>query len=242
MNLELIKNEFDNYVKLYDMSNYDINYKYRHSYRVYKLCERISKDLNLNTEDILLCSVIGLLHDIGRFEQLKEFSSYKDANLDHADLGVKLLFEESLIDKFNIDSKYYDIIEFAIRNHNKYEIEKTNDNRKLMFAKIIRDADKIDIIKASVIYDDFKINECERDISKEIEKTFFRNKQIKVNDIKNENDETILLLAFLFDINYSASLKIIRDENLVDKFYSKIKNKELFKPYVKHMKEYIKER
>ena len=182
------------------------------------------------------------MHDIGRFEQLKEFSSYKDANLDHADFGVKLLFEESLIDKFNIDPKYYDIIEFAIRNHNKYEIEKTNDNRKLMFAKIIRDADKIDIIKASVIYDDFKINECERDISKEIEKTFFRNEQIKVNDIKNDNDEAILLLAFLFDINYSASLKIIRDEELVDKFYSKIKNKELFKPYVKHMKEYIKER
>ena len=242
MDLKLIKKEFDNYVKSYDMSNYDINYKYRHSYRVYKLCEKISKDLNLNTEDILLCSVIGLLHDIGRFEQLKEFSSYKDDNLDHADFGVKLLFEESLIDKFNIDSKYYDIIEFAIRNHNKYEIEKTNDNRKLMFAKVLRDADKIDIIKASVVYDDYNISECNNDISKEIEKSFFRNEQIKVNYIKNENDETILLLAFLFDINYSASLKIIRDEELVDKFYFKIKNKELFKPYVKHMKEYIKER
>ena len=242
MDLELIKKEFDNYVKSYNMNNYDINYKYRHSYRVYKLCERISKSLELNDEDILLCNIIGLLHDIGRFEQLKEFSSYKDANLDHADFGVKLLFDEGLIDNFNIDKKYYDIIKFSIRNHNKYEIEETNDDRKLMFAKIIRDADKIDIIKAMVIYGDYNISQCNSDISKEIEKTFFRNEQVKINDIQNKNDQSILLLAFLFDINYSASLKIIRDEKLVDKFYSKIKNKELFKPYVKHMKEYIKER
>lgn len=242
MDLELIKKEFDNYVKSFDMNNYDINYKYRHSYRVYELCEKISKDLNLNSEDTLLCSIIGLLHDIGRFEQLKEFSSYKDSNLDHADFGIKLLFEEGLINKFKIDKKYYDIINFSIRNHNKYEIEETNDDRKLMLAKIIRDADKIDIIKAMVIYGDYNISQCNTEISKEIEKTFFRNKQVKMNDIQNKNDQSILLLAFIFDINYSSSLKIVRDEKLVEKFYEEIKNKELFKPYVEYVKKYIKER
>ena len=242
MDLELIMNEFDKYVNSFDNKDYDINYKFRHSYRVYELCEKLSKELGLNDEDILLCSVIGLLHDIGRFEQLKEFSSYKDVNLDHAEFGAKLLFEEGLIDKFKIDKKYYDIIKFSIRNHNKYKIEDTDDDKKIMFSKILRDADKIEIIKASIIYGDYDIPECKKDVSKNIEKSFFKNEQSKIEDVKNKNDEALLLLAFLFDINYSVSLKIIRDENIVDKFYKNIKNKELFKPYVKHMKEYIKER
>ena len=242
MNLELIMNEFDKYVNSFDSKDYDINYKFRHSYRVYELCNKISKKLNLSDEDVLLVSVIGLLHDIGRFEQLKEFSTYSDVNLDHAEFGAKLLFDEGLINKFKIDNKYYDIIKFSIRNHNKYKIEETNDYRKSMFAKILRDADKIDIIKASIIYDDYDISECENDISKKIERSFMNNKQSKIGDVQNDNDEVILLLAFLFDINYSASLKIIKDENLVEKFYFKIKNKELFKPYFEHMKKYIKER
>ena len=242
MNLELIKKEFDNYVRNYDINNYDINYKYFHSYRVYELCKKISKDLGLSDEDVLLSSVIGLLHDIGRFEQLKKFSSYKDSNLNHAEFGAKLLFEEGLIDRFKIDKKYYDTIKFSIRNHNKYKIEETDDDKKIMFSKILRDADKIDIIKAVVVYNDYNIPECEKDISKKIEESFMDHKQLKLEDVQNDNDEAILLLAFLFDINYSTSLKTIKDEKIVDKFYRKVKNKELFKPYCEHMKEYIKER
>ena len=93
MDLELIKKIFDDYVKEFDNTNRDINYKYKHSYRVYKLSEQIAKMMNLSAEDVKLASVIGLLHDIGRFEQLKEFSSYNDVNLDHGEFGAKLLFE-----------------------------------------------------------------------------------------------------------------------------------------------------
>ena len=93
MDLDFIKQEFDNYVKTFDMNNKDINYKYRHSYRVYKLCEQLAKKLGLSNEEIVLASVIGLLHDIGRFEQLKQFYSYKNINLDHRKFGDILLFK-----------------------------------------------------------------------------------------------------------------------------------------------------
>lgn len=43
----------------------------------------------------------------------------KDSIIDHADLGIKLLFENKEAEKFNIPQKYYDIIKFAIKNHNK---------------------------------------------------------------------------------------------------------------------------
>lgn len=242
MNLDLIKEEFDNYVKNFDMESYDINYKYKHSYRVYKISESISEGLNLNGEDILLASVIGLLHDIGRFEQLKEYSSYNDINLDHADYGAKLLFQHNLIKKFNIDKKYYDIIEFAIRNHNKYEIEDTNDNRKLMFAKIVRDADKIDILKAHAIYCDYKIQETEEDISNKVKDTFYNEKQINRIDKKTSNDGILLLLALIFDINFKVSAYLIEDGNIVNELYDKLKNKDRFKEFFNYIKIYLDEK
>ena len=242
MNLELIKEEFDKYVKSFDMKNSNIDYKYRHSYRVYKLCERIADDLKLNDEDILLASIIGLLHDIGRFEQLKRYSHYDDINLDHAEYGANLLFKNNLIDKFKINEKYYDIIEFSIRNHNKYSIEKINDKRKLLFAKIVRDADKIDIIKALAIYKDLKFQDGFDNISYNASKSFFNNKQIINKDKKSKSDRVIGVLSMVFDINIDSAIKIIKDEELIKNLYNLLENKKVFERYFEYMNEYIKER
>ena len=64
-------NYFDEYVFKYDMNDPDINYKYHHSYRVMDAMEILAIKLNLPEKDIHLAKVIGLLHDIGRFEQDK---------------------------------------------------------------------------------------------------------------------------------------------------------------------------
>ena len=241
MNLELIKKEFDNYVKKFDNNNRDINYKYRHSYRVYKLSEEIAKKMNLCDEDILLASVIGLLHDIGRFEQLKKFSNYSDINLDHGDFGVKLLFEYGLIDKFKINTKYHNIIKFAIRNHNKYEIEKTKSKRKQLFAKIIRDADKLDILRAYTIYNDYNLKTDEKNIDINVKKDFYGNKLVKKIYLQSKNDVIVSSLAMIFDINDKNVIEMIKDDKLIDKFYDKLDNQNILRPYFDYMNKYLEE-
>lgn len=241
MKVEVIKKEFDNYIKEFDNTNRDINYKYRHSYRVYKLSEQIAKKMNLNDEDVILASIIGLLHDIGRFEQLKEFSSYSDINLDHGEFGAKLLFEYGLIDKFKIGKKYYDIIKFAIRNHNKYEVEKTRSKRKMMFAKIIRDADKLDILRAYTIYNDYNLKTDEKNINVNVEKEFYGNKLVKNSYLQSKNDVIVSSLAMIFDINDKNVLNIIKSDKLVDKFYKKLENKQILRPYFDYMNKYLEE-
>ena len=47
-----------------------------------------------------LAYLIALLHDIGRFEQIKRFNSFDDRNVDHATLGVQVLFDEGMIRQF----------------------------------------------------------------------------------------------------------------------------------------------
>ena len=242
MNLELIQNEFDKYVNLFDMNNYNIKYKYNHSYRVMKLSNMIATSLNLSNEDILLATVIGLLHDIGRFKQLEMFNSYDDKKIDHADLGVKILFEDNLIDKFCIDRKYYDLISFAIKNHNKFSIENTTNEKKKLHSKIIRDADKIDILRAYIINKEYKLPETTDEISNEVKTSFYNNGPTNYLYVNNPNDKIILVLSFIFDINYKVSFDNIKMEKFIEKFYDIIENKNIFDEYFKYAFKYLNDR
>lgn len=55
-----------------------MNLKYAHSLRVAALSERIAQSLSMEKEDIDLAWLIGILHDIGRFEQLRRYQTFFD--------------------------------------------------------------------------------------------------------------------------------------------------------------------
>src|SRR5574344_2333905 len=100
---------FDNYFFNFNLNEPMMVYKYKHSYRVMKECEEISKYLHLDEEDTYISGVIGLLHDIGRFYQWENFKTFKDNKyFYHADYGVKILFEDNLIKEYDVDREEYD--------------------------------------------------------------------------------------------------------------------------------------
>src|SRR5699024_8161199 len=104
------KIEFENYLSAFDLNNPKIQLKKVHTYGVVKAADYIGRREGLKQEDRDLALLIALLHDIGRFEQLKVFNSYDDNQFDHARFGVKLLFEEGEIRKFITDGEYDEII------------------------------------------------------------------------------------------------------------------------------------
>ena len=65
--------EFNKYTSNYDMKIAEIKRKYNHSIRVMNLAKKYAKILGFKENDIELATVIGLLHDIGRFEQFKKY-------------------------------------------------------------------------------------------------------------------------------------------------------------------------
>ena len=98
INREHIKNTFQEYTDRYDSTDPKIKLKIDHTYRVADLCERIAKSLDLLQEDIDLAWLSGMLHDIGRFEQLRRYHTFSDAqSIDHARFAVELLYEDGLI-------------------------------------------------------------------------------------------------------------------------------------------------
>lgn len=234
---------FDKYVEKYDLNNYDIAYKYHHCYRVQELSNKLSQKLDLNNEDKYLADIIGLLHDIGRFKQLEVYNTYDDKkSIDHAYYGVKVLFEDKIINNFDIDSKYYRIIEKAIMNHNKYMIEEGLNNQELLHAKIIRDTDKIDIFNAYTDLGAYNITANLDEVSLEVEKYFFKAEAIPFAVVKTNADELLSLLSFIYDISYSESLEIIKENDYVNKLYNQIDNKDKYKKYFEFINKYIDER
>lgn len=89
---------FSDYTAAYDASDSKIKLKIDHTYRVAALCERIAKSERMSQEDADLAWLLGMLHDIGRFEQLRKFGTFNDAeSVDHAKLGADILFQEGKI-------------------------------------------------------------------------------------------------------------------------------------------------
>ena len=234
---------FDEYANKYDFKDPDIYYKYYHSYRVMDNMILLAKNMNLPKKDIELAACIGLLHDIGRFEQQTNYKSFSDFNIDHGDYGCEVIKKNNALSYFDIDTSDYDIVITAIRNHNKFKIEPNLSNRALMFSKMIRDADKLDIFYA---LGNKKIRGIIRadgsDISKEISDSFFKEKMIRREAHETVNDCFITMLGFIYDINFNITLDIIRTNKYFDKIYSRLKNKDIFKPYFTKINDYINER
>ena len=216
------KDEFMKYTNNYDIENENIERKIYHSLRVMEISKKIATNMGLENEKIELATLIGLLHDIGRFEQFKIYQTYSDLeSIDHGDLGADILKQNNFIRNFIKEAKYDEIILKSVQNHNKYKIADDLNKEEKLFCKIVRDADKIDILYEAIeIFWKKGREEIQNDlISDKVYNEFLNKKQIKKdkNMKKNGIDKLVLMLAFVFDINFHESLEILKKEDYLNK-------------------------
>lgn len=229
INLDKAKKVFEQYVSNYDRNNDKVLLKINHTYRVMKCAKNIAISLNLTQDEIDLATLIGLLHDIGRFEQLKRYDSYIDSQtIDHANLAVEILFDDGLIDSFVAgDEQIKEVIKTAIYNHNKYAIEDNLDDQILMHCKIIRDADKIDIFNTGLIesieaFQGVSQDVLEHDvISRHIYDTFMNNETVVSTTRKTSLDCWVSFLALIFDLHYQYSYEYILKNDFINRLIDK---------------------
>lgn len=223
--MDKIELAFDNYVKNYDKRKKEIKLKYKHSYKVKDLMEELSDKLKLSKEDKILASQIGLLHDIGRFEQIKKYNVCSDtkSKIDHADESSIYLFDKCRIRDFIEDNKNDEIIKDAIKNHNKFEISKDVTGRNLFFSKMIRDMDKVDIYRVMSEEASFDFTFDKNEIDNEVLNTFQNHKPIKIKENKRKTDHILIQLAFIYDFNFKESIEILQRTKYLDNYINKIK-------------------
>ena len=235
----MLEEEFNKYANKYDLTNNNLKSKYNHSYRVKDYMVKYATMLGFNEHDIELSRIIGLLHDYGRFEQFTRYNSFIDRDtVDHADLSVEELFDKNEIVNYTDLKEEYDLIRFAIKNHNKLYIENIDDDRYIKFAKLIRDADKVDIMY--VLTNEIIRKGTDEEITDEVYKCIKNHKSISRDLVKNENDRILVDFSFVFDLNYDVVLKDYKN-NFIE-FYNKLENKDMFKDAYDEVIKFIDER
>lgn len=169
---------FQAYVDPYDMGNPRIALKVAHTYRVAGICERIARAEGWPEPDADLAWLCGLLHDIGRFEQVRLWDTFRDGDsASHAAIGVAVLRGEDPaavpaavpariqgpapmhpaapgpgsghLRYFVPDGSSDDLVVSTVAQHSALRVDGSLPARTRAFCDVVRDADKIDILRVN---------------------------------------------------------------------------------------------
>lgn len=217
---------------------------------------KLARELALDDDDVFLAEYIGLFHDVGRFPQYARYKTFSDADTqDHSELGLTVMLEHRLLDR--LASGDADIVKFAISNHNKREIEpiyshnEDDRERKLLFAKIIRDADKLDIYRVLLPFltpegrkeaPKFLNTETSELVSEEFIRDFALGKQADYYRMRTHGDRKIVRLMWLYDINFTWTLKEIVTRGYMQAFIDSLEPQAGLKEGLDRLVEYVNSR
>ncbi len=221
---------FAEYAAQYDNGMIEVKLKIDHTYRVAEIAERIARNIGADAD---FAWYLGLLHDIGRFEQVTKYKTFRDADsVDHAEFGADLLFEEEkLIRKFPVPEVKTDhgtlgqeealqIAETAIRMHNKLIVPQDLDAVTEMYCHILRDADKVDIFRVIMEppYDERNRRTClEADPAREeIMVGVYEHRCLPRTLVMNWFEGYLGQCCMAFELVYPESIRIAKEQGYVE--------------------------
>ncbi len=198
-----------------------------HSLRVVSNTLLLGKVVLPNTEDLRTAEIIALFHDLGKAKMVVQGTeSPTNIQRDHAGYSAKLLQQSGIFPKMTADLQQ--IIIKSIENHSKIKLPKFDSEQQTLFARLLRDADKLDIFESSYRYFKEKygiqplvtfdlINSAE--VSEKVIKSIMAGKTASIEDMKTMNDYKLLLISMAFDLNFKHTFRIMSEKQYIQKIY-----------------------
>ena len=199
---------------------------FRSTYRVTEEISNIGKQLGLNEDERNLATIIALLHDIGRFEQFKRYKTFSDNKSEnHAELGIRILKKHNIPGM--LDKEIQNIIYCSVRNHNKPSLPEEETETCLFYSRLIRDADKLDILQ--VVTDYYMRGNVQKNvalvlelpdtpgISEEVYMALMKKHSVDMIHVRNINDIKLLQVGWIYDINFGPTEEIIKKRRYLEK-------------------------
>lgn len=246
---EKIKEAFAEYTARYNVRDPKVDLKIRHTYRVAALCERLAKSQKCSQRDTDFAWLSGMLHDVGRFEQLRKYGTFIDAkSVDHAGLSADLIFGNAE-GRFQgeVSSKEKDIcypqrlracveeclsakermwIKQVVRWHSAYELPEGLSKEEKFFSNVLRDADKIDILKVNMetpleqIYNVSTEELKNSVVTQEVMVAFEEKRTILRSLKKTPVDHVVGHIALVFGLVFPESVQIVKQQGYLEKMLS----------------------
>lgn len=223
INREHVKETFKKYTDAYDASDEKIKLKIDHTYRVAELCERIAHAEGMDASDVELAWLLGMLHDVGRFEQLRRYGTFIDAeSIDHAQFGADILFTDGKIRDYIASDSEDALIETAIRVHSAYRIPQNLPARTEKLSHVLRDADKIDILKVNVevpleeIYDVSTEELYNAEVSEGVMHSFYEHHATLRGIRCTVADHVVGHISLVFELVFAESVRIVEEQGYLE--------------------------
>ena len=225
-----IKDWFSEYVETFKQGEKNIQENIRlkedHTMRVCKEILTVGRQLGLDDDEMRLAEIIALLHDVGRFEQFARYRTFNDGKSEnHAELGIRIIEKGGVLDQ--LDDNIKELVIKPISYANQVSRPENEDETCLFYARLLRDADKLDIWK--IVTDYYHREDGKKNTGLELELPDtpgfservgddLRNKRsVHFKNIRNLNDFKLLQAGWIFDINYKPSLDLVRERRYLEK-------------------------
>ena len=228
--LKSLKKWFSDYTGSFLGSNEDDNrnqcLKAEHTKNVCANIREIAKSLPLPFEKIILAETIALFHDIGRFQQYKKFRTFQDGkSINHGVLGARTLEEENVLNHLAEAEKH--LIISAVKFHNVFQIPDLKDEELLLFMKLVRDADKLDILRVFINFYESPVEERASatafrlpdtpEYSKEIIERIYKKQKVSYAYLRTINDFKLMNLSWGCAMNYKASYRLLKERDCLNR-------------------------
>lgn len=226
---------FDNYLKKFDMMKGNIKSMYFHSIKMMELCKEIASNIGVfNEEEILVCGLIGLLHDIGMFNEKSKKCLFIDEEEDYSKESINIIFSENgLLRQITQNKDYDDFIKIAIYCHNKQGLPNGFDAKTLYYCMVLKDAHILETFRliTNYPYMDMYIDYFPND---RVYNEFKQYKPIPTAKSGNDADKILEVLSLVFGVNCSYTYNIINSEDSVNKLIKAliIENKGISKFFI----------
>lgn len=243
LSIDLFNSYIDKFKDLTEEQAKNFKIKQMHSLRVAENSLWLSEKLKLSVEDKILAFIMAVFHDIGRFPQLVEYNTFNDSvSVDHADLGIDVLKENKLLEQ--LECKEADLIHTAILWHNKFKITDKLNDRELLYARLLRDCDKLDILRVLTDYYSDRNSEPNHTLTWELPKAakvsdgaakeILAGKLVSKKNVSTELDVKIMQMSWIFDLNFKASVGMVLEKRYLEKIYNSVsKNDQIIEIYRK---------
>jgi len=190
-----------------------------HSCRVAGITRALARRLDWTAEEVRAAEAMGWLHDIGRFTQLAEFKTLDDRRSVHHGRRSCEVIEQSGLLVESSDGERKAILD-GILHHNQPAIAEGLPPLSLRFAKLIRDADKVDIlwhvqheVRSGMVDRHPEIilgvDRTSRAVNPEVLAEIRTGRPGSYQHIRTLSDFFLIQLSWVYDLNYAATFDLL---------------------------------
>jgi HD superfamily phosphohydrolase YqeK len=225
--------------------------KEEHTRRVCSVIVDIGKSLSLEAEKLRLAEVMALFHDVGRFEQFARYGTFSDKDSeDHAILGIKILHKHRVLE--DVEQRTRNLILRVISYHNRLGLPRRETEECLLFTKLLRDADKVDIWR--VVTEHYGQKEEDRnavidlglshrpDISDKVCEDLLAGRIVRLESLRTVNDFKVLQLAWVYDVNFPRTFQLILQRGYLEMIRDALPASERVSMVYGAVRSYVEER